>query len=155
MSERSDGTSRWAWPSGAATGIGSLPGTDIVEAVKLVLGELPALPHLPELPDRGPGADMVGRGAGFLVGLPVELYTGAWRVASHPGQDLRRTHDLLARDLDTLTEAAAGYSGPLKVQSPGPWTLAASLDLPSGGRLFPHPRAARDLADSLTQGPRL
>ena len=34
------------WPAGASTGIGSLPGTDPDEAVRLVLGEFsrPALP---------------------------------------------------------------------------------------------------------------
>jgi methionine synthase II (cobalamin-independent) len=142
----------WPWPSGSATGIGSLPGTDIAEAAKLVLGELPALPHLPELPDRGPGADLIGRGAGFLVGIPVELYAGRWRVASHPGQDIRRTHDLMARDLDVLAEAASGYSGVLKVQAPGPWTLAASLDLPIGGRLLHDHGAVQDLAQSLAEG---
>ncbi len=143
---------RWPWPPMSATGIGSLPGTDFVEAVKFVLGELPNLPHLPELPERGPGADMIGRGAGLLAGLPVELYSGSWRVASHPGLDLRRTHDLLERDLDALTEAAAGYSGPLKVQATGPWTLAANLDLPIGGRLLHDHGAVHDLAASLTDG---
>ncbi len=142
----------WPWPSGSATGIGSLPGTDIAEATKLVFGELPALPHVPELPARGPGADLIGRGAGFLIGIPVELYTGQWRVASHPGQDLRRTRDLMDRDLDVLTEAAVGYTGPLKVQAPGPWTLAASLDLPVGGRLLHDHGAAQDLAASLAEG---
>ena len=39
----------WPWPTGASTGIGSLPGTDIAEAQRIVLGELPALPHLPEI----------------------------------------------------------------------------------------------------------
>ena len=142
----------WPWPAGAATGIGSLPGDDIVEATKFVLGELADLPHLPELPGRGAGADMIGRGAGFLTELPVELYAGAWRVAAHPGLDLRRIRDLLERDLDVLTEAAAGYVGPLKVQATGPWTLAASLDLPIGGRLLHDHGAARDLADSLAEG---
>ena len=36
-----------------ATGVGSLPGTDPAEAVRIVVGELPDLPHLPELPGRG------------------------------------------------------------------------------------------------------
>ena len=142
----------WPWEPGSATGIGSLPGTDIAEATKLVLGEFPALPHLPELPARGPGADLIGRGAGFLVGIPVELYSGQWRVASSPGRDLRRTRDLLERDLDVLTKAANGYRGPLKVQAPGPWTLAASLELPVGGRLLHDHGAVQDLAASLAEG---
>jgi methionine synthase II (cobalamin-independent) len=142
----------WSWEAAAATGIGSLPGTDIIEAVKTVLGELPRLPHLPELPARGPGADMIGRGAGLLAGLPVELYAGQWRIASHEGKDLRRTKDLMERDLDAVTEAAVNYAGPLKVQAPGPWTLAASLDLPLGGRLLHDHGAVADLAASLADG---
>jgi methionine synthase II (cobalamin-independent) len=140
------------WPRGAATGVGSLPGTDIREAVKLVFGELTALPHLPELPARGPGADMIGRGAGLLSGLPVELYAGRWRFASRPGRDLRRTLDLLDRDLNALTEIADGHVGPVKVQAPGPWTLAAGLELPVGGRVLRDHGATRDLAESLAEG---
>ncbi|HKT03618.1 MAG TPA: methionine synthase [Rugosimonospora sp.] len=137
---------------GAATGVGSLPGTDIREAVRTVLGELPDLPHLPELPARGPGADMLGRSAGLLVDLPVDLYVGRWRLAAHPGRDARRTADLWERDLDTLTAAASGYAGPLKVQCAGPWTLVAGLDLPIGGRVLRDPGAVRELTASLGEG---
>ena len=57
------------WPPGAATGVGSLPGTDAREALQLVLDELPELPHLPELPARGPGGDMLGRAVHLLADL--------------------------------------------------------------------------------------
>ncbi|WIM95559.1 methionine synthase [Actinoplanes oblitus] len=140
------------WPAGAATGIGSLPGTDVAEAQRIVLGELPDLPHLPELPERGPGADLIGRGAGFLVELPVQLYAGSWQIAGRPGKDLRRTADLLERDLDQLTEQGDGFTGTIKIQAAGPWTLAASLDLPIGGRMLRDPGAVRDLTDSLAEG---
>ncbi len=139
-------------PEGAATGIGSLPGTDIREAVRTVLGELPDLPHLPELPARGPGAEMLGRSAGLLVDLPVDLYVGRWRLTAHAGRDARRTADLWERDLDALTEEAAGYEGPLKVQCAGPWTLAAGIDLPVGGRVLRDPGAVRELTGSLGEG---
>ncbi|WP_328650654.1 methionine synthase [Micromonospora sp. NBC_00330] len=142
----------WPWPAGAATGIGSLPGTDIGEAQRVVLGELPELPHLPELPARGPGADMIGRSAGLLVELPVEVYAGRWRVAPRPGRDLRRARDLMERDLDQLAEQAEGYAGPIKVQAAGPLTLAASLELPIGGRMLRDPGAVRDLTGSLAEG---
>ncbi|WP_106316279.1 methionine synthase [Actinoplanes italicus] len=140
------------WAPGTATGIGSLPGIDIAEAQRIVLGELPGLPHLAELPERGPGADMIGRTAGFLVEMPVQVYAGRWQISSKPGKDLRRTADLLERDLDELTEQADGYSGPLKIQAAGPWTLAANLDLPIGGRMLRDPGAVRDLTDSLAEG---
>src|SRR4051812_34953530 len=151
MPERSEGMSR-PWKAGAATGVGSLPGTDPGEAAALVLGELPDLPHLPELPNRGAGADMIGRAAALLVDLPVELVPSGWRLTAHPGRDLRRARDFLAWDLDALEGAAAGYTGPLKVQAAGPWTLAASLELASGHKVVSDPGAARDLAESLTEG---
>jgi hypothetical protein len=140
------------WPVGSATGIGSMPGTDIAEAQRIVLGELPDLPHLPELPDRGPGADMIGRSGALLIELPIELYAARWRLAGRPGHDLRVARDLLERDLDTMTEQAAEFTGTFKVQAPGPWTLAASLDLPIGGKVLRDFGAARDLAESLADG---
>jgi methionine synthase II (cobalamin-independent) len=136
---------------GSATGIGSLPGEDIAEAVKFTVGELP-LPYLPELPNRGPGAEMVGRSAGLLVEFPVELYTGRWRIANRGGIDSRRTRDFWNRDLDALADHAGEYRGPLKVQAAGPWTLAASIELPHGQAVLSDHGAARDLAESLAEG---
>lgn len=147
-------TTSWPWPSGTATGVGSLPGTDPTEAAALVFGELPLLPHLPELPARGPGADAIGRGAGLLVDLAADLYAGHWRLVSRPGRDHRRTLDLLARDLDAFAAAGDGYSGLVKIQVVGPWTLAANLELPAGGRVVRDYGAYGDLAESLAEGVR-
>jgi methionine synthase II (cobalamin-independent) len=141
-----------AWPAGAATGLGSLPGTDTVEAMRLVLGELPGLPHLPELPARGPGADMIGRGATFLADLPVEIQPSGWRITAHSGRDLRRARDLLARDLDAMEEQAGNHRGAFKLQVAGPWTLAAGIELPSGHRVLSDHGATRDLVQSLGEG---
>jgi hypothetical protein len=140
------------WPPGAATGVGSLPGTDMPEAVRLVFGELPDLPHLPELPARGAGADMIGRTAALLTDLPVEIQASGWRLTSHPGRDVGRARDWLARDLDALNTPADGYVGALKLQVAGPWTLAAAIELPSGHRVVSDPGAVRDVAQSLAEG---
>jgi len=133
-------------PVGAATGIGSLPGTDIREAVAFTFGELPDFPYLPELPARGPGADMIGRAASLLVDIPVELYAGRWQVARRAGADLRRSRDMLERDLDALTEGGDGFAGTLKIQAAGPWTLSVGL-----GILKDH-GGVRELSQSLTEG---
>nr|WP_281257653.1 methionine synthase [Asanoa hainanensis] len=143
---------RWLWPAGSATGVGSMPGTDVAEAQRVVLGELPDLPHLAELPGRGPGAEIIGRTSAFLVDMPVEVYAGRWRIAARPGRDLRRALDLLDRDLDQLTEQGDGYAGVVKVQAAGPYTLAANVDLPIGGRVLRDPGAVRDLTASLAEG---
>jgi methionine synthase II (cobalamin-independent) len=137
---------------GPATGVGSLPGTDPAEAVRLVLGELPDLPHLPELPARGAGADLVGRGAALLVDLAVDLTPAGWRLVPRPGVDQRRAVEFLARDLDALHDLAADYAGPFKVQAPGPWTLAAGLERTRGERAVVDPGARRDLGQSLAEG---
>ena len=142
----------FSWPVGSATGIGSLPGDDIAEAQRIVLGELPDLPHLPELPARGPGADIIGRGAGLLVDLPVEVYTGRWRRAARAGRDARRTADLLERDLDQMSEQVGSFPGTFKIQATGPWTLAANIGMTLGGALLRDPGAVRDLTGSLAEG---
>jgi len=137
---------------GSATGVGSLPGTDIREAVRLVLGELPDLPHLPELPARGAGADLTGRTTALLVDLHAEVTPTGWRVTDRPGPDERRARNLLGQDLDALEALAAGYSGPLKVQVAGPWTLAATLELKHGEKAVADAGACRDIAASLAEG---
>jgi methionine synthase II (cobalamin-independent) len=129
-----------------------LPGTDPVEATKMVFGELDRLPHLPELPARGPGAGMVGRAAAVLVDTPVDLQPSGWRLVPRPSMDLRRARDLLARDLDALGEVAAGYEGALKLALAGPWTLASSVELPRGHKALSDAGATRDVASSLAAG---
>ncbi len=140
------------WGPGSATGIGSLPGDDIREAVRLVLGELPDLPHLPELPARGPGADLIGRTAAVLVDLPVDLQPAAWRLVERPGADERRARALLGEDLDAAEEFAGQHDGPFKLQVAGPWTLSAGLELARGERALHDSGAVRDIIASLAEG---
>ena len=137
---------------GPASGVGSLPGTDPAEAMRLVLGELPDFAHLPELPARGPGADLIGRSAALLVDLAFDLTPGGWRLVPRPGIDQRRAREFLERDVDALYDVAGGYEGPLKLQAAGPWTLAAGLERSRGDRAVVDPGARRDLAQSLAEG---
>lgn len=141
---------RWEGPG--ATGIGSMPGTDAREAVRTAVGELESFPFLPELPVRGPGADMTGRSLGLLVELWAAVEPSGWRFADRPGRDTRRAHAWLREDLDALEEFTQGWTGPLKVQAVGPWTLAATVELKRGEKALADPGACRDLAASLTEG---
>ncbi|MDH6128721.1 methionine synthase [Kitasatospora sp. GP82] len=138
--------------TGAATGVGSMPGTDAREAAKTAVGALEQLPYLPELPARGPGADMIGRGAGLLVELFAQVEPSGWRFADRPGRDTRRAHSWLGEDLDALEEFTQGYRGALKLQAVGPWTLAAAVELRHGEKALSDPGACRDIAESLTEG---
>jgi methionine synthase II (cobalamin-independent) len=144
--------SAFPWPPGSATGLGSLPGTDPLEACRLVFGEVEAFPYLPELPGRGPGADLIGRTAMFLVDLHVDLQPAGWRLVDRAGIDEHRARDYLARDLDALEEVADTYAGPLKIQVGGPWTLAAALERPRGERPLADAGALRDVTASLVEG---
>ncbi|HVL84261.1 MAG TPA: methionine synthase [Pseudonocardia sp.] len=141
------------WPAGAATGVGSLPGTDAREAAATVTGEFQVLPHLAELPDRGVGADMIGRAAGLLVDLAVEVVPSGYRVTARPGHEHRRAVDLRKGDLDALDEACERTRPAwLKVQAAGPWTLAANVELHSGHRVLTDPGAVREFRASLVEG---
>ena len=57
---------------GGASGVGSWPGTDPLEAVRTVLGLLPDLPFLPELPGRSDDYSAV-------IGLSRKL-AGGWNL---------------------------------------------------------------------------
>lgn len=140
------------WRTGTATGVGSLPGDDPLEAARLVLGELP-VPHLPELPMRGHLADLAGRGAAFLADLHVDVQPTGWRFVPRPSREGRRAKDLLQQDVDALELAAHGqHPEHLKLQATGPWTLATLLELHRGDKALADPRAVEDLAQSLAEG---
>ncbi|MPZ85679.1 MAG: methionine synthase [Actinophytocola sp.] len=142
------------WPPGTATAIGSMPGADPLEAAAVVLGELPDLPHLPELPGRGLGTDLVGRSAGLLVDIAVEVVPSGYRVTARPGADHRRAVDQLRRDLDAFEQAIeqAGRPSLVKVQVAGPWTLTSEVELPRGHRVLTDPGALREFGESLADG---
>ncbi len=141
-----------------ASGVGSWPGTAAREAAAVVVGELAgALAHIVELPARGVGADMLGRAGALLVDVAIDTVPRGYRLAARPGAVTRRAISLLDEDMDALEEAweAAGLRNDgraVKVQAPGPITLAAEIELANGHRAITDPGALRDLTASLAEG---
>jgi methionine synthase II (cobalamin-independent) len=125
---------------------------EFTEAVRVVLDAVPDLPFLPELPGRGAIANMTGRSLALVAELGVDLQPAGWRLTSSSGIDHRRARSLLGRDLDVFEELTQGYSGPVKVQVAGPWTLAATVEKPRGDRVLSDHGARRELAQALALG---
>ncbi len=125
-------------------------------ATEIVAAELP-LAHIVELPARGVGADLIGRAAALLVDIAVDVAPTGYRTTARPGAVVRRARGFLDQDMDALEEEweRGGHRGSdrvVKVQGPGPVTLAAQLELPNGHRAITDPGAVRDLAESLAEG---
>ncbi|MUM19501.1 methionine synthase [Mycobacterium sp. CBMA271] len=142
------------WSKG--TGVGSWPGVQVRAATEIVAAELP-LPHIVELPARGVGADLIGRAAALLIDIAVDVAPTGYRTTARPGMVVRRARGFLDEDIDALEEEweRGGHRGSdrtVKVQGPGPITLAAQLELPNGHRAITDPGAVRDLASSLAEG---
>lgn len=140
------------------SGVGSWPGIAAREAAAVIVGELAgALPHIVELPARGVGADLLGRAGALLVDVAIDTVPRGYRLAARPGAVTRRAISLLDEDMDALEEAweAAGLRNDgqvVKVQAPGPITLAAEVELANGHRAITDPGALRDLTASLAEG---
>jgi 5-methyltetrahydropteroyltriglutamate--homocysteine methyltransferase len=141
-----------------ASGIGSWPGTAARQAAEVVVGELGgAMAHIVELPARGVAADPVGRAGALLIDVAIDTVPRGYRVAARPGAVTRRAVSLLDEDIDALEEAweIAGLRGngrPVKIQAPGPITLAAELELANGHRAITDLGALHDIAASLAEG---
>lgn len=123
----------------------------------MIVGELHTLPHLAELPARGVGADMIGRAGALLVDIGIDTMPRGYRIASGRSAVARRSMSLLDEDIDAFEEAwekagLRGGSRTVKVQAPGPITLAAQLELANGHRAITDRGALRDLAASLAEG---
>lgn len=141
----------------AATGIGSWPGVNPRHAAEVIVGELHQLPYIPELPARGVSADIIGRAGALLVEIAVDTVPRGYRIAARPGSVTRRALSLLGEDVDAFEESWERAGGirdgrAVKVQAPGPITLAAQLELPNGHRAITDAGAVRDLTESLAEG---
>ena len=144
---------------GAATLVGSLPGTSPWEATRVIRGELPDLPLLPEFPDRGPGADMIGRTMSMVARVSgefsVETTPTGWRLGSSRSHSLsaavRRALAWLGEDLDAAELAFNEFTGPFKIAMVGPWTLAANVELANGESFLSDPGATAELHAALAE----
>jgi methionine synthase II (cobalamin-independent) len=116
---------------GIATGIGSLPHSDPVEAAEVVLRLLPDLPAAPQLPDRDPREGMVAQ---WLRALPEVAVapdgTCTLQGRSDEAPDCRFDEIAHAGLLAFLDVAAAQERPPtrVKVQVTGPLTLGTALE---------------------------
>ena len=136
----------------AGTGVGSMPGGDIRESLRVIRGEVGDFVFVPELPARGPHAGMIGRALAVLEGLEADLQPAGWRLGVGSGRDLRRARSLLAEDLDAAEDLLADHTGPVKVQVTGPLTLAAQVERVRGDKMVGDHGARRELAESLAEG---
>lgn len=165
-------------PTVTASAAATWAGRDSSEAARTSVGELPVLPVLPLLAARGLGADLVGRTAAMLEGMPVDVTPRAWRLSDAVGWAGRRAADFLDRDLDAIDEALerargarvdsparttpvepgsangapGGQTPGVRVELMGPWSLAARLELPNGRPVLSDAGARRDVAESLREG---
>jgi methionine synthase II (cobalamin-independent) len=93
----------------------------------------------------------------LLVDIAIDTVPRGYRMVARPGSVTRRAASLLGEDVDAFEEAweKAGGARPgctVKLQAPGPVTLAASLELGNGHRAITDPGALRDLTASLAEG---
>jgi len=119
-------------PSGAATGIGSLPHLDSLAAARFSLEQFPSLPAIPSLPRRSPAEGLVAQAVVGIGGVTVGHY-GSLAV------DVRRIDPLepVVTRLDddafgafrAFVELATGTDvrRPVKWQFVGPLTLGLAL----------------------------
>ena len=131
--------------------LGPMPGTSVAEAADIIISETD-LPAIPQLPDRGLGSDAVGRTASMLEAINIDRGPRSWRMTARPQLLTRRTWDRLERDLDEVQGVWGETVSHIKVQALGPWSLAASIELSDGHRVFTDSSAFAELSDALLYG---
>lgn len=138
------------------TGLGPMPGTDVRLAAEVLAGECGATPHVPVLPARGIGSDPVGRTGAICADLGLDPGPRSWRIApgvgGRGGRASSLAADRLERDLDACEEFWGTAPERVTVPVTGPWTLAASIELPGGHRMLVDHGAVAYLAASLAEG---
>ena len=100
---------------------------------------------------------MIGRAGALLVDIGIDTVPRGYRIAtaaapSCAGPPACSTRTSTRSKRHGRRPACAAGSRTVKVQAPGPITLAAQLELPGGHRAITDPGAVRDLAGSLAEG---
>jgi methionine synthase II (cobalamin-independent) len=91
------------------------------------------------------------------VSCPTSSTWSRPRLSARPprwpgGRSRSSPASVLDQQLDVLEELTQGYTGRLKVQVAGPWTLAATLERPRGDRVLADHGARREVAQALAEG---
>lgn len=117
-------------PIGLASAVGSLPHTDVTDAVGFALERQPRLPAAPSLPVMSPVEGMIPQAAWGIVGVLV-LPDGSLLVdeaavdPDAPLQDGLEAEPFVS--LRAFLAAIAGRVAPFKIQLTGPVTLGLAL----------------------------
>ena len=98
-----------------ASGLGEFPGTQIIDALHRVRGELghPHLPFLPELPERGWQGTTLARTIATLSGMELEGASYGWRLVHARGGGTResaRARSRYVSDINALADVVGGES---------------------------------------------
>lgn len=133
-----------------AFGLGELPGTTLIDAADVVIGETGDLPHIPQLPARGLGADAVGRTAALTEWISVDKGPRGWVLSPRKQLLIRAARDMVDRDLDACEAVWSPAPETIKVQVTGPWTMAAQVELANGHRVITDRGALNELTDAIT-----
>lgn len=135
-----------------ATSLGSMPGTDLREATRIVAEVQPDVLAWPEVPARDAASAMIGRSLGLLE-LPANLGAEGWRLASGKDAAQLRAERWWRHDLDDFEELTQQQGATVKIAVAGPWTLATSVRLahPTMRHVISDPIACRDLGQALAE----
>lgn len=138
------------------------PGTAVLPAMEVVVGETGANCALPLLSQRGIWGSDIARTAALLHDLPIASGPRGWQLVPRPQQSTRRLWRQWEADLadfelglhqaSTQQDPFATTNVPrpdTTLRFVGPWTLAAALEMPNGHRAITDAGAARDIRDCL------
>ncbi len=121
-------------------------------AFDILAEELPPVPLTAHLAEGRWGADAIGRAAGLITDLHVDLTSFGWRLTASAGKDERLEDSALGEAFDAIAEYGRSRPGQVQLSLPGPWTLVTALSLSSGARVLGDHGARRDVVQAYAFG---